>query len=108
MANSTAIVWFRNDLRLHDHIPLSQALSRYENVIPFYCFDIRHFKNNSIKLPQTGTFRAKFLIDTISDLRKSLQNLGSDLVIRMGYPEKEIIKIGTHREYKKYTYFTSR
>jgi deoxyribodipyrimidine photo-lyase len=93
MTASTVIVWFRNDLRLHDHLPLTQALSRFENVVPFYCFDIRNFKKNSVKLPQTGPFRAKFLIESVADLKKSLKNLGSDLVIRIGYSENEIIKI---------------
>ena len=93
MANSTGIVWFRNDLRLHDHIPLSQALNRFEIIIPFYCFDLRHFRKNSVKLPHTGPFRAKFLVESVLDLRKSLQSLGSDLIVRIGYPEKEIVQI---------------
>ncbi len=93
MTGKTVILWFRNDLRLHDHIPLTQALSRFDNVVPFYCFDIRQFEKNSVELPQTGPFRAKFLIETVADLKKSLQNLGSDLIIRTGYSEKEIMKI---------------
>ena len=32
---STAIVWFRNDLRLHDHEPLVKALEKYQQIVPF-------------------------------------------------------------------------
>jgi deoxyribodipyrimidine photo-lyase len=93
MANSTAIVWYRNDLRLHDHIPLTQALNRFDIVVPVYCFDPRDFEKNSVKLPKTGPFRAKFLIETVSDLRGSFRKIGGDLVIRVGRPEVEIAKI---------------
>ena len=93
MSAPTVIVWFRNDLRLHDHIPLTQAVKRFKNIVPFYCFDIRQFKKTSVKLPQTGPFRARFLIESVADLKMSLKKLGSDLVVRMGYPEKEIAKI---------------
>jgi deoxyribodipyrimidine photo-lyase len=93
MKNSIAIVWFRNDLRLHDHEPLAQALERFERVVPVYCFDPRNFRKNSIGLPKTGAFRAKFLLESVADLKASLQDKGSDLVVRYGSPEKEIAKI---------------
>lgn len=93
MGNSTVIVWFRNDLRLHDHVPLTQALEKYDNVVPVFCFDTRKFRKNNLGLQKTGPFRAKFLIESVEDLRKSLNNLGSNLIVRLGQPEKEIAKI---------------
>lgn len=93
MDNQTVIVWFRNDLRLHDHIPLNQALQRYDHVIPVYCFDTRQFRTHSLGFPKSGPFRTKFLLESVADLRENLRRLGSDLVVRIGHPEKEIAKI---------------
>ncbi len=83
------LVWFRNDLRLHDHKPLSQAIQNGE-LIPFYCFDPRQFGTTPFGFPKTGRYRAQFLLEAIADLRQSLQSLGSDLVIRQGKPEEVI------------------
>ncbi len=81
------LIWFRNDLRLHDHEPLTQALRAGGQVIPVYCFDPRQFGTTSFGFPKTGAFRAKFLLEAVADLRHSLRSLGSDLVIRKGHPE---------------------
>jgi deoxyribodipyrimidine photo-lyase len=95
MATTTRILlWFRNDLRLHDHQPLHQALTGQATsaaeIIPLYCFDPRQFGQTSFGFPKTGAFRAKFLLDSVADLRRSLQARGSDLLIRQGYPETVI------------------
>jgi len=37
------LVWFRNDLRLHDHIALSQATQKAQEVFALYCIDERFF-----------------------------------------------------------------
>ena len=36
---STAIVWFRRDLRVHDHPALTSALEAADEVIPLFVFD---------------------------------------------------------------------
>ena len=38
------IVWFRNDLRLHDNEALTDAIRSCEEVLPVYIFDIRIFR----------------------------------------------------------------
>jgi hypothetical protein len=38
-----ALVWFRNDLRLHDHEPLAAANGEATSVVPVYCFDPREY-----------------------------------------------------------------
>lgn len=89
------LVWFRNDLRLHDHQPLSQSLKNQEQVIPFYCFDPRHFGKAAFGFPKTGAFRAKFLWESVANLRQSLRDRGSDLLIDQGLPEVVIPQIVT-------------
>ena len=38
---STAIVWFRRDLRVHDHPALEQAASGHERVVGLFVLDER-------------------------------------------------------------------
>jgi deoxyribodipyrimidine photo-lyase len=87
MATKQILIWYRNDLRLHDHLPLVQALAEGASVIPLYCFDDRHFGRTKFGFPKTGAFRAQFLLESITDLRNSWQSRGSDLIIRRGLPE---------------------
>ncbi|MDX2255982.1 MAG: DASH family cryptochrome [Pseudanabaenaceae cyanobacterium bins.39] len=85
------LVWFRNDLRSHDCETLSQAAQLAQQmgtqVFPLYCFDPRHFGETSFGFAKTGSFRAQFMIEAVTDLRAQLRSLNSDLLIRMGKPE---------------------
>ncbi len=88
MMKQPSVVWFRNDLRLHDNETLSTALSDSTTVLPVYCFDPRQFGTTSFGFPKTGAFRAKFLIESVADLRSSLLSIGGHLVVRVGHPEE--------------------
>lgn len=89
-----AIVWFRQDLRLHDNEALLDALQNAEEIIPVYVFDERVFGGvTRFGFPKTGKFRAKFVLESVADLRRSLQKLGSELIIRYGRPEDVIFDI---------------
>jgi deoxyribodipyrimidine photo-lyase len=91
MPQPTILIWYRNDLRLHDHEPLHQAIrAKAAHIIPVYCFDPRQFGQTSFGFPKTGAFRAQFLLESVADLRRSLQAVGSDLVLRRGHPEAVI------------------
>ncbi len=45
MTETRILVWYRNDLRLHDHEPMAQAVAQALKsgaaIIPVYCFDDR-------------------------------------------------------------------
>jgi len=84
---STAIVWHRNDLRVHDHQALSYALRRHDRVVPVYCLDPRHFGTTMFDLPKMSAFRGRFLRESLEDLRSSYRERGADLVVRQGRPE---------------------
>ncbi|ESA36514.1 dash family [Leptolyngbya sp. Heron Island J] len=84
------LVWYRNDLRLHDHEPMHRALQQDAQVIPVYCFAPRHSSTTSFGFPKTGAFRGQFLLESVADLRHSLKQLGSNLIIRYGLPEDVI------------------
>jgi len=83
-----AIVWFRQDLRLHDNEAIATALRMAEEVIPIYVFDERIFKGETrFGFPKTGKYRARFILESAADLRQNLRQLGTDLLVRTGKPE---------------------
>lgn len=95
MYTRRAIVWFRLDLRLHDNEALNEALKNVDEVIPVYVFDERTFLGSTGRFgfPKTGRHRARFIIESIQDLRQSLRERGSDLIVRVGKPEEEVFEI---------------
>ena len=55
-----AIVWFRQDLRLHDNEAITDALRMGEDILPVYIFDERIFKGETrFGFRKTGKFRAQ-------------------------------------------------
>ena len=90
MTKQRILIWYRNDLRVHDLLALDEAIQQDADIIPLYCFDARSFGETSFGFPKTGSYRAQFLIESVADLRSSLQKLGSNLVVRRGLPEEII------------------
>lgn len=90
MGQRPIIVWLRNDLRLHDHEPIFQALQTGAPVVPVYCFDPRDYAASTFGFGRTGSFRAQFIRESVADLRRSLRERGGDLVVRHGQPEEVI------------------
>jgi len=94
-----AIVWFRNDLRIHDNEALTEALAMADVVIPVFVFDDRVFKSStSFGFTKTGAHRCRFVIETINDLRSSLESLGSTLVVRSGITEDVLFDLVTEQK----------
>ncbi|CAB1341255.1 unnamed protein product [Coregonus sp. 'balchen'] len=87
----TVICLLRNDLRLHDNEVFHWAQRNAEHIVPLYCFDPGHYLGTAnYNLPRTGPFRLRFLLDSIQDLRTSLIQRGSTLVVRRGRPEEVV------------------
>ena len=107
MSGKTILVWFRNDLRIHDNEILLEAIRKADNVLPVYCFDPYYFTKSPSGEPKTGNLRARFLLESVADLRKNLQARGSELIIRTGNPaeilpqlaeEYHVSEVYHHRE----------
>ncbi|KAH7856202.1 hypothetical protein Vadar_033898 [Vaccinium darrowii] len=82
-----AVLWFKHDLRLDDH-PGLIAASRCRTVVPLYVFDRRIISRFSDEMLEV-------LLLALEDLRKSLKDQGSRLVIRLGTAEnvlQELVK----------------
>ncbi|MCX8148991.1 DASH family cryptochrome [Thermaurantimonas aggregans] len=88
-----ALVWYRFNLRTIDCAPLDAAVRSGLPVVPFYCFDTRYHSTLHTDWPRMGQFRAKFLMESVQDLRNTLRALGSDLYVVKGFTETEIQKL---------------
>lgn len=106
------IVWFRNDLRLHDHQPLhtacERAASNGDAILPIYIFDELFHGQTRSGLPRTGGFRRKFLAESLSNLREKLRAKQSDLLLFNGEPFRilselaaalPVAKVHAHKHY---------
>ncbi len=91
-------VWFRNDLRIHDHQPLVEALNRAPCVIPIYCFDPRTYTVSEGGTSRTGSFRADFLLQSVQALKDLLNSKGADLVVLRGNPEEELVRFAVEND----------
>ena len=91
MQERRAILWFRNDLRLHDNEALVDALQLNSEVIPVYVMDPRLFEGKTpLGFAKLGEFRRKFLLESLHNLRGQFRSKGAELYIREGLPEEII------------------
>lgn len=84
------LVWFRNDLRITDNNSLYNAYAENERVIGIYCLDPRHFENTIYGFKKTEKYRAKFLLETLTELQENLGKKNITFLVYYGYPEKII------------------
>merc|ERR1719261_2056900 len=80
------VLWFRNDLRLHDNELVAKAVAAAgrKEVLPVYVFDARQHAAGPTEYGggrKTGLHRARFLAESVLDLRGRLRALGSELLI---------------------------
>jgi len=90
MKSKKILVWFRNDLRLHDNEMLVEAIAKSDCILPIYFFDPRYFESTSFETEKTGARRAQFLLESVSALRMAFQRLGGDILLIQGKPEEHI------------------
>jgi deoxyribodipyrimidine photo-lyase len=93
MSGRTILVWFRNDLRIHDNEILLEATLKATHIIPVYIFDPRYYTKTDFGNLKTGKFRAKFTLESVADLKQSLKSLGGDLLVFSGKPEELLPKL---------------
>ena len=81
----TAIVLFTRDLRVHDNPALELAVRSAEHVVPLFVLQ----EGLRFAVPN----RARFLRESLADLRESLRQRGGDLVLRRGDPVEETLRL---------------
>lgn len=78
---STAILWFRRDLRVHDHPALVAALAAHDRVVPVFVIDDALLAG---RWPAPN--RAWFMRESVVALSSALEERGSALRILRGRP----------------------
>ncbi len=85
---STAIVWFRRDLRVHDHPALSTGVREYDQVVPVFVIDKRLI-DGRYRSPR----RVEFMFGCVAALDEALRKRGGRVVVLDGRPEQELPKL---------------
>lgn len=75
-----ALVWFRRDLRDHDHAALSAALSNADQVYCAFVFDTDILD----ALPSRQDRRVHFIRESLAELDAALRARGGGLIVRLG------------------------
>ena len=83
---STAIVWLREDLRLHDNPALAHAAENYDQVIPVYLHATDDHDDWS-----PGAASQWWLHHSLQSLQESLKHIGGRLIIRAGKPATSLL-----------------
>jgi len=79
MAQKLSIVWFKRDLRIHDHAPLAAACAAGLPVLPLYVIEPDYWRQ-----PFASRRHWHFVHDSLVELRADCAGLGQPLVVRTG------------------------
>ncbi|CEM24732.1 unnamed protein product [Vitrella brassicaformis CCMP3155] len=91
------VVWFRNDLRVHDNPLLTAAADLLQQqgedkveVLPIYCITQQDLEPAPWEENPRLLARGRFLIEALTELKNRLRELGSDLLIVISDPHRFI------------------
>lgn len=107
MKSRKILVWFRNDLRLHDNEMLVEAIAKSDSILPVYFFDPVYFAGHQPHCKERKCKRFRFLIESVAALREAFLQIGGNLLVINGHPEDqmpaliekyEITEVYHHRE----------
>jgi len=85
---SAALVWFRRDLRTHDHAALHHALAAHDRVHCAFVFDTTILD----RLPRRDR-RVEFILRALGEVDAALRGMGGALIVRHGDPVVEIPRL---------------
>jgi deoxyribodipyrimidine photo-lyase len=91
---STAIVWYRRDLRVHDHPALHTAVAEHDRVVPVFVLDARLLHGRGAA---SGP-RTQFMLGCLRALDAELRDRGGALVVREGAPERVLADLAQEIE----------
>lgn len=76
--NPTALVWFKRDLRLHDHAPLAAAQA-FERALAVYVIEPEWLGSR-----ECDPRHVAFALGCVAELRDNLAAIGLPLIVRVG------------------------
>jgi len=88
------VVWFRRDLRLHDHEPLRAAVAEGDAVVPLFVWDPHAWARDPMTgQGRMGPFRARFWLEAVADLEARLEAVGGRLWTEVGAPREVVPRV---------------
>ena len=88
MSATTALLWYRRDLRVHDHPALAGAVDEFERVVPVFVVDDAILNG---RWPSPN--RWWFLSRALTSLRTEVESRGGRLVIVRGDPVEQVARL---------------
>ncbi|MFT3730307.1 MAG: deoxyribodipyrimidine photo-lyase [Hyphomicrobium sp.] len=88
MSGGPIIVWFRNDLRLHDHPALTAAVKSGAKIIPLYILDETSRDHWTL-----GAASKWWLAKSLASLARDIKRRGNELILRRGDPAHELMRL---------------
>ena len=92
MSQRRALVWFKRDLRVHDHAALAAAQAHGDALSLFV------IEPQWLQSPECDASHVDFLLGCLSELRVALAQLGMPLLVRVGSAVQVLAQI--HQEVK--------
>lgn len=74
-------VFFTNNLRIHDNAVLHAANNRENKVLPLYFHDTTLSQKGEFGMRDIWPYRAKFVCESVNNLKDNLRNINSNLCI---------------------------
>ncbi|MCH1402102.1 MAG: DASH family cryptochrome [Schleiferiaceae bacterium] len=76
----TCLLWFRNNLRLSDNLPVYHAYQHYDQVIPVYLYPTQYAEHPSGNFPW-GEHKQTFVTQSVASLSLLIEVHGSSLLV---------------------------
>lgn len=86
----TSLIWFRNNLRIEDNQSLFYAVQNSSKVIGYINIDPINLIETKYGFKKMEKFRAKFLLESIEDLKNNLNKLNISLIVDFRTLEKSL------------------
>lgn len=87
------LIWFRNDLRIHDQEALFTACSEGSSILPVFILSPAVERNTPYFIQGVSHFRKNFLNQSLQDLNDSLRAYGGNLLVKFGLVQDIISKL---------------
>jgi len=100
VTKTTTLFWFRRDLRLQDNSGLYYALKENEEVLPTFIFDSEILD----KLEDKKDLRVAFIHQSLTLLKKQLEEIGSSLLVLHGNPLEMFKELNPQAVYTNHDY----
>ncbi|MEX1188315.1 MAG: deoxyribodipyrimidine photo-lyase, partial [Bacteroidia bacterium] len=78
------LIWFRNDLRLHDNEALHRAILTKNELLPVYIKQRKISRGLPFLEREESSYKRLFLEESLFELNNSFNKIGGDLLIKEG------------------------